>query len=74
MADPQGQAPGRPFPAPFGKAISGRSSPLSSDFEDLGADEGRSMSLTSGQSGVLVDDATDGPTSERPASDEVCSV
>ena len=44
------------------------SSPLSSDYEDLGTNRARSMSF-SGQSGVIVD--LDGAASDSLTTDEV---
>ena len=43
-----------------------RSSPLSSDFEDVGLDETRSsgLALGAGYSGVLVDSGDDSPSSD----------
>ncbi len=43
-----------------------RSSPLSSDFEDVGLDETRSsgLALGAGYSGVLVDSGDDSPASD----------
>ena len=49
-------------------AVRVRSSPLSSDFEDVGLDEtrGSSLALGAGYSGVLVDSGDDSPSSDSP--------
>lgn len=63
---------GKSLPISLSRAESDRSSPLSSDYEDLGATVTRSMSFTSGQSGVMVDlDGQHGAAADNLATDEV---
>lgn len=63
---------GKSVPNSLSSAESDRSSPLSSDYEDLGAAVTRSMSFASGQSGVMVDlDGQHGATTDSLATDEV---